>query len=893
MNPKTTLGMGVAFLGVFLTLAILKLTNAPTDAKKAADRGKVIPGLSEIDAANVTEVSLKRDNDQLEFNYVDAGDHWQMTKPLDVLAQTSAVNDIFFDLKNLARSSSGGKDDSVGVTAPKTATDLVQYGLDTPKSTIEVKFKPKGSDKATGTVTLLVGAPTADKEGLYVKLANEKFVFVVNKTALRCLDKKLSDFRQQKLVTASRFDSDQLRLEWPDRKIDAEKKDSKWRLVEPVADRADSNKVEELIGKLGDLKADGDNDYIEDAASDLAKYGLDTPQLVAEVRKPGSKPKADDKKKEKSKEKEKPTIVEKVLIGKPVEGRDDKVYAKLADQKYVIAVAASILTDLAKQPNDLRSHDLVEVTQSDVDYVRIHRAGGEIDISKKDREWELIQPKSTKAEQAAITELLKKIDDLDVKEFIDQGDLKEYELDAPTLDVAIWQKGLKTDDKDAKSTAKKDDKKEETKDAKPAEPTGEPIRVAFGKRDDEKKLVYVRRGDEPTIFAVSSEGLMDIVDRDYLAYRNKQVQTFLQADVAKLTVVRDGKAFSVDHKKLKEDDLQESWQMSEPVTAPADVGTVSRIVSGLARLNAKKFYAEGDVDLKAYGLDEPQVRATAALKAQGDKESEQHVLLIGGAVPDGGGAYAKLGNQNIVFSVDQVLIDDLKSELHDHAIAKFDSFKAEGLTLTWGDGKKLDLINRKPDGQASKVWSVPNNEEFKLDTRKVTDLVTQLALLNSDHFAQYTGDFTEGQGLNPAALLVEVKVEGESNPKTIRIGAPAEGERRYIASGEKSGPVALVAEDRFKDLVAGPAYFAQPEEKKPETEPDKSEPAKPDDSKKDDAKKDDAKKEDSKKDEAKSDADKKEPAESKDNSKKPDDGDKKDDNKSEKPGDSKPDGAPK
>jgi ribosomal protein L12E/L44/L45/RPP1/RPP2 len=857
MNPKTTLVMGIVFVGVLATVAMLKSMHTLTDAERAVRRDKVIPELHDVDPDNLTQVALTRDKEQFEFNYVESGDRWQMTKPLDVLAQTSAVRDLFFDLKNLARRDSAAKkDEKAGVFTPKSQSDLVEYGLDSPSSSITVTFKPKGSDKAK-SVTLQIGSATADKEGLYVKLPTEKVVFVVNKSNLRSLEKKANDFRQQKLITVGRFDSDMVRFEWLDRVVGAEKQDAKWHLVDPVADRADANKVEELIGKLGELKADGDADYIEDAPADLSKYGLDTPQLVAEIRKPGSKPKTDDKKK--SKEKEKPTIVEKVLIGKPVEGREDKVYAKLADQKYVIAVAANTVKDLEKQPNELRSHDLVEVTQADVDYVRLHseRSGTEVALAKKDFDWEIVQPKTIKAEQAAVTELVRKIDDLDIKEFLDQGDRSEYGLEQPAVTVAIWQKGLKADDKEARDKAKKDQKNEQKKDetSSASEPKGEPIRVSFGKVDDEKKLVYVRRGDDATIFGVSSEGLMDIVDRNYLAYRRKQVLSFNQSDVAKLVIRRDGKTFGAEHKKQKEDDIQETWRLIDPVDAPADSNTISKILGSFSRLNAKKFITEEGADLKVYGLEEPRIRATATLKQVGDKESEQHVLLVGNESEDGG-YYAKLGADNLIFSVDRPLIDDLNSELRDHTVLKFDSFKVDGLTLTWADGKTLELAYKKPEEQTTiKAWSVVNDDEFKLDTRKVTELVSQLAMLNADRFSQYDGDFTEAQGLLQPALLIEVTLEGESTPKTLRIGA-AEGDRRNVTTGEKSGPVALVPEDRFKDVLTGPAHFAQPEEKKPDSET--PEPAKSEDNKESktaptDEKKTDEKKTDAKKDEEKPD----------------------------------------
>jgi hypothetical protein len=861
MNPKTTLFMGGAFVVVLVTLAVLKLVHAPTDAERAASRDKVIPDLHNVEADNLTQVSLTREKEQFEFTYVDSGDRWQMSKPIDVLAQTSAVRDLFFDLKNLTRRAGGAaKDEKVGVFEPKSSADLAQYGLDSPSSAVTVTFKPKGSDKETKTVTLQVGAPTADKDGLYVKVADEKFVFVVNKSNLKSLEKKPSEFRQQKLVTISRFDSDMLRLQWPDRHLQTEKKDTKWQLVEPIADRADNSKVEELIGKLADLKADTDADYVDDAATDLAKYGLDNPQLVAEIRKPGTEAKSDDeKKKAKSKEKEKPIIIEKVLIGGPVEGRDDRVYAKLADQKNVVAVAASIVNDLSKQPNDIRSRDLVELTMSDVDYVRIQRGeAGEIAVGKKDK-WEIYQPKSTEADSPTVDEFVKKIDGLEIKEFIDQADLKEHGLDQPSATVAIYQKGLKTDDKDkdakdkskkdGKDKDKKDEKKEEASDAA-TEPKGEPIRVAFGKRDDENKLVYVRRGDEPGIFAVSSEGLPELLDRDYLAYRRKQVVTFSDFDVAKLSIYRDGKTFSLERKKESDTATAEKWRLTEPVDAPADSFTVSDFLRDFARLNAKQFFAEGAADLKAYGLDEPKIRATATLKADEGKDGDQHVLLVGSEA-EGGGHFAKLGSSDLIFSIEQRIVNDLNAELHDRTLIKFDSPKVDGLKLTWPDAK-LELANKKPEGKSVKEWSVVGDESFKLDTTKTGSLVTYLSLLNTDKFVQYQGDFTEEQGLTNPALVIEVRVEGESTPKTLRIGAAAEGEKRYVATTEKAGPVALLPDERIKELLTGPKYFAVADEKKPD--PEKSETPKSEEDKKDDAKPDAEKKDDAdKKNEKKSD----------------------------------------
>ena len=131
------------------------------------------------------------------------------------------------------------------------------------------------------------------------------------------------------------------------------------------------------------------------------------------------------------------------------------------------------------------------------------------------------------------------------------------------------------------------------------------------------------------------------------------------------------------------------------------------------------------------------------------------------------------------------------------------------MTLTWPDAK-LELANKKPEGKTIKEWTVAEGDELKLDTGKVRDLVNFLSNLRVDRFAQYTADLKPEYGLEQAVLVIDVKVEGESSPKTLRVGAPAEGEKRYVA-GDSSGAVALVDENRLKDLVTGPSHFAQPE----------------------------------------------------------------------------------
>src|SRR5437667_7262529 len=101
MNPKTTLLLGGFFALVLATFAALTIVNAPTEADREKTKDKVIPALAEVDADNVSQIQLTRGDEQLDFVRSQTGDRWQMTKPVDVLADSSRVRDIVFDLKNL------------------------------------------------------------------------------------------------------------------------------------------------------------------------------------------------------------------------------------------------------------------------------------------------------------------------------------------------------------------------------------------------------------------------------------------------------------------------------------------------------------------------------------------------------------------------------------------------------------------------------------------------------------------------------------------------------------------------------------------------------------------------------------------------------------------------
>src|SRR5881628_3208800 len=142
MNPKTTLIMGLGLLVMVGIIAGLKLSQAPTEVDIDKTKDRVVPALNDVDADRFTKASLDRGDEHLRFVHSEDGDRWQMTEPVDVLADSSRVRDIVTALKNLSKRTSG---QDGGVFECKDSAALAQYGLDSPAKTLTLTYKPKAS----------------------------------------------------------------------------------------------------------------------------------------------------------------------------------------------------------------------------------------------------------------------------------------------------------------------------------------------------------------------------------------------------------------------------------------------------------------------------------------------------------------------------------------------------------------------------------------------------------------------------------------------------------------------------------------------------------------------------------------------------------------------------
>jgi hypothetical protein len=225
---------------------------------------------------------------------------WKMDKPMATAGEYSAIEGLIGRLQGAQMKSIAAKD----------AADAKTYGLDRPEATVTIGG---GSSRAT----LIVGKATPENNGtVYAKDASRGEVFTIEAALADDLKKPATEYRRKDLFEFRAFNANRVevtrdKMTVAFEKVKGEGKDAtdKWRQLLPVPRDVDQAKVEDLITKLTNLRA-------QSFAEPKARTGLDAPVLTVVAR-------YDDNKKE-----------ERVLFGKAgsdvyAAGKDEPGAAKI------------------------------------------------------------------------------------------------------------------------------------------------------------------------------------------------------------------------------------------------------------------------------------------------------------------------------------------------------------------------------------------------------------------------------------------------------------------------------------------------------------------------------------------------------------------------------------
>jgi len=633
MKPKTTLILLAVTAALFAFIWFQERHWETTDQK--ASRAKRVFDLKSGDVTNLV-LQVATTNFTGKIVLAKEKEKWWMREPLAVRASGSEANRITSGLESLDR-----QDAITPQQLKEKGGKLSDYGLDKPQ--VEFTFLHKNQP-----TTIKIGKAAPVGNSVYIQVSGNPDILVVDKSLLTDLDKKVDDLRERTIVEFSTFQATRLEVTQGKKTLEMVKAakpgatDKLWQLAQPIKARADQSKVDGLVSKLSDLKVET---FVTEKPADLKTYDLDQPQLEVTLY---------------TSEQEGAMTVQ---FGGPLKDDATKIYCKRKGVDSIYAVRNDILKDFTLQVNDLRDKKLADFASDDARAITISFANQTIRLAKEADDWKLTEPESVKADNSEVGDLLSHLTSLEVKEFVADvvTDPAKYGLDRPYYTLTVKKEAPAEPAPAAAAGSSTNAPAAATASTNATAATaGAPaapklvtlIELQFGKEDTEKKLVYVKRADEPYVYAIESDGFGKL-PKTALALRNRTLIATEKSKVTKLTSTAGAATITVEKKDDK-------WKLAPGVQGVLDTNALDDVLWTITGLNAEKFVSAAAADQAKYGLEKPARVLNFEVSDSGTNKTFELSL---GKETANKGRYGLLRGQPQIFELDATTTTSLTKDL--------------------------------------------------------------------------------------------------------------------------------------------------------------------------------------------------------------------------------------
>ena len=277
--------------------------------------------LTELTTAQIARAVLKTPAGEIEL--IKRNEYWQIVKPLQARGDNQKIGDLLAQVTN-ARIQQFIADDR---------GDLHAYGLAEPRGSLTI-FK---QDDKQGQMLQIGGVPEKNKDQLYVRFLPRGAVYTLPNKLQEILNTVPNDLRDRHLVRIETNILDRITIEGTGKpKLILARKGEAWTIASRNNQPANSDEARRLINTLNNEQV---VKFVEDTAANLAKYGLDKPPTQLTFSSFASENTAE------TTAGEHPFLT--LSFGK-VEG--DQVYARVADEPFVVAVKRSLLDNIWTDP---------------------------------------------------------------------------------------------------------------------------------------------------------------------------------------------------------------------------------------------------------------------------------------------------------------------------------------------------------------------------------------------------------------------------------------------------------------------------------------------------------------------------------------------------------------
>lgn len=193
-----------------------------------------------------------------------SGQNWQLAEPVKANADAGAVDTVASNIQSL----------EMQRVVDENPSDLAQYGLNPAR--IDVGFRLRDQKEFQ---RLLIGDKTPAGGDLYAKRSDQNQVFLVSSFVEAIFNKTPFDLRDKSILEFDREQATEIEIVKGDIALHLAREGTDWRIVKPIAARADYGSVEAVLTRLSST----DMQRVVSETGDGGPYGFERSPLSATV----------------------------------------------------------------------------------------------------------------------------------------------------------------------------------------------------------------------------------------------------------------------------------------------------------------------------------------------------------------------------------------------------------------------------------------------------------------------------------------------------------------------------------------------------------------------------------------------------------------------------------
>ena len=297
--------------------------------------------------------------------------------------------------------------------------------------------------------------------------------------------------------------------------------------------------------------------------------------------------------------------------------------------------------------------------------------------------------------------------------------------------------------------------------------------LLIGDRTPTGNDLYATVGDSDRIFLIS--GFLDSTfNQTTFDLRDKTILNITRDQV-------DGLEISGDQLNIQLRKTESQWALVRPIAAHTDLGATDGIVGQLSTGQMSSVEEENADDLEPYGLDTPTLSISVGLG------SSTATLLLG-TPTSMGTVYARDASRDLVFTVDQSLVTELRQGVEAYRrrdLFTFRPFNATALELDV-EGERWNFEKVEATGEEeTDSWRRTSPDTETVDQGPMDDLLAKFSNLRAESF-EPTRDNT---GLETPIATVRVTYDDTGSVEQVTIGRVEENV--FAINGNEPGAARL------------------------------------------------------------------------------------------------------